>query len=191
MVLDSIDQIRVHLDFILKNGRAVALPVMDGIFERRLPSYPDWGTIAGRDLVIQQMKDMRRAIDYLQTRSDIDSEALAFYGWSWGGRLGAIALAVEPRLKVGILNQAGLQHLKIPETSVLNYLRRVNVPVLQFNGIYDTDFRFETSAKPFFDRIGSADKNHVHGATGHFVPKATMIRETLDWLDKYLGPVQR
>jgi len=191
LLLDSVDQISVSLDFILKNGRAVALPVMDGTFERRLPRFPNWGTIAGRDLVIQQIKDMRRSIDYLETRSDIDSEALAFYGWSLGGRLGAIALAVEPRLKVGILNQAGLQHLKMPETSVLNYLPRVTVPVLQFNGRYDTDFRFETSAKPFFDLIRSADKRHVVEPTGHFVSQATVIGETLDWLDKYLGPVRR
>jgi len=114
LLLDSVDQIRVNLDFLLKNGRAVMLPVMAGTFERRLPSRPVRGTIAERDLVIQQMKDMRRSIDYLVSRSDIDSEALAFYGWSLGGRLGAIALAVEPRLKVGILNQAGLQHLKMP-----------------------------------------------------------------------------
>lgn len=24
---------------------------------------------------------------------------------------------------------------------------------------------------------------------GHFVPRADMIREALDWLDRYLGPV--
>ena len=191
LLLDSVDQIRVSLDFVLKNGRAVALPVMDGTFERRRPDYPDWGTFAGRDLAIQQIKDMRRSIDYLESRPDIDSEALAFFGWSWGGRVGAIVLAVEPRLKVGILNQAGLQHLKMPETSVLNYLPRINVPVLQFNGRYDADFRFETSAKPFFDLIGTPNKKHVVEPTGHFVSQATVIGETLDWLDKYLGPVRR
>lgn len=191
LFLDSVDQIRMHLDFALQNGRAVAVPVLDGTFERRLPGFPDWGTIAGRDLVIQQVKDMRRTIDYLETRADIDSDSLAFYGLSWGGRLGAIALVVEPRLKIGILNQAGLQHLDMPETSVLNFLPRVDVPVLQFNGRYDTDFRFETSAKPFFDLLGTsaADKKHVVEPTGHFVSQATVIGETLDWLDKYLGPV--
>lgn len=57
---------------------------------------------------------------------------------------------------------------------VVNYLPRVKVPVLQFNGIYDTDFRFETSAKPFFNLIGTAeaDKKLVAEATGHFVPKS-------------------
>ena len=118
LLVDSVDQTRVQLDFALKNGRAVALPVLDGTFERRRPNFPDWSTIEGRDLAIRQMKEMRRSIDYLVTRDDIDSEALAFYGFSWGGRIGPMALVVEPRLKVGVLNVAGLQHLTVPEISV-------------------------------------------------------------------------
>ena len=107
--------------------------------------------------------------------------------------MGANALAVEPCLKVGILNQAGSQHLIMPESSVLNYLRWVKVPVLQFNGRFDTDFRFEESAKPYFDLIGTsaADKKHVVEPTGHFVSQATVIGETLDWPAKYPGPGQR
>jgi len=191
LLVDSVDQTRVQLDFALKSGRAVALPVFEGTFERRLPKFPDWSTIAGRNLAIRQIKEMRRSIDYLETRSDIDSEALAFYGFSWGGRIGPIALVVEPRLKVGVLNVAGLQHLQVPEISVLNYLPRVDVPVLQFNGRYDTDFRFETSAQPFFELLGTSDKKHVVEPTGHFVSQATVIGETLNWLDEHLGPVPR
>jgi len=192
LVTDSIDQQFVHLDFVLRNGRAVMFPVVDGVMERRRSSFPNWASIAGRDLVIEAIKDMRRSIDYLESRADIDDDAIAFYGYSWGGRLGAIALAVEPdRLKVGILNQAGLQHLAIPETSVLNYLPRVSAPVLQFNGRYDTDFRFESSAKPFFDLIGTSPhlKKHVVNDTSHYVPREIVIGETLDWLDEHLGPV--
>ena len=191
MFVDSIDRFRIPLEFALKNGRAVAVPVLKGTFGRRVNEQISWETLVGRDIAIQQIKDLRRAIDYLELRDDINSNAIAYYGYSWGGRVGAIALAVEDRLKVGILNQAGLQHLQIPEISVVNYLPRVKVPVLQFNGIYDTDFRFETSAKPFFNLIGTAEANkkHVDEATGHFVPKPVVIGETLDWLDKYLGPV--
>jgi len=189
-VLRSVDQLGMPLEFALKNGRAVAFPVLKGTFERRKRELLSWSTLAGRDLAIQQVKDLRRSIDYLETRADIDSDALAFYGFSWGGRIGGIALAVEPRLKVGILNQAGLQHLDIPETSAINYLPRVKVPVLQFNGRYDTDFRFETSAKPFFELLGTpvVDKKHVVEPTGHFVPQRVVVGETLNWLDKYLGP---
>jgi predicted esterase len=191
LVLSSVEQVNMPLDFALKNGRAVAFPVLDGTFERRQTGFPNWASVAGRDLVIRQMKDMRRSIDYLETRADIDAQSLAFYGFSYGGRLGAIALAVEPRLKIAVLNQAGLQHVSMPETSVVNFLPRVSAPVLQFNGRYDTDFRFETSAKPYFDLLGTApeDKKHVVEPTGHFVSQATVIGETLNWLDKYLGKV--
>lgn len=190
MFIDSFERLSIPLEFALKNGRAVAVPVLKGTFDRRVSEPISWSTLAGRDIAIQQVKDLRRVIDYLELRDDIDSDALAYYGFSWGGRVGAIVLAVEDRLKVGVLNQAGLQHLQIPEINVVNYLPRVKVPVLQFNGIYDTDFRFETSAKPFFELIGTADveKKHVVEATGHFVPKLIVTGETLNWLDKYLGP---
>ncbi len=190
MFLDSIDAIRVHLDFALKNGRAVAFPVLKGTYQRRFPSVPAWTSIARRDLAIQQVRDLRRAIDYLETRRDIDSGALAYYGLSWGGQMAAIVLAVEPRLKLGILNQAGILSNVHHDFNNVHYLPRVTVPVLQFNGMYDTDFPLESSAMPFFELLATpdADKKHVVELTGHFVPQPIYIGETLDWLDKYLGP---
>ncbi|MDH4072571.1 MAG: SUMF1/EgtB/PvdO family nonheme iron enzyme, partial [Gammaproteobacteria bacterium] len=190
---DSIDSERFALDFVVQNGRAVVFPVYDGTFDRRRSTFPGWGSVAGRDMVIAAMKDMRRAVDYLESRPDIDADALAYFGFSWGGRLGGIALAIEPRFRAGVLNQAGLQSLSNAETSVLNYLPRVKVPVLQFNGRYDTDFRFETMAKPYFELLGTdpEHKKHVVEPTGHFVSRPVVIGETLDWLDKYLGPVNR
>lgn len=40
-----------------------------------------------------------RTVDYLESRDDIQSDRLAYFGVSWGGRLGAIIPAVEPRLR--------------------------------------------------------------------------------------------
>jgi hypothetical protein len=76
-----------------------------------------------------------------------------------------------------------------PDINVVHFLPRVHVPVLHLSGLYDTDFRFYSSSKPFFDRLGTdeSDKKHVVEPSGHFVPVAIMKGETLDWLDKYLG----
>jgi len=43
-----------------------------------------------------------------------------------------------------------------------------------------------------FELLGTpaADKKHLFYDTGHFVPRNELIRETLDWLDRYLGPVK-
>ena len=43
-----------------------------------------------------------------------------------------------------------------------------------------------------FRRLGTpeADKRHVGSATGHWLAtetRTTVMREVLDWLDKYLG----
>ena len=189
----SVEQSRMQLDFALRTGRAVAYPIMKGMFERRVSPRPDWQTHKGRDLAIEEVREFRRMIDYLETRPDIESDKLAYYGNSWGGRMGAIVLSVEPRIKVAVLNQAGINAGDHPDINVVHFLPRVQVPVLHFSGLYDTDFRFESSSKPFFDRIGTdeTDKKHVVEPSGHFVPTAIVKGETLDWLDKYLGPVDQ
>ncbi|MHC4518452.1 MAG: protein kinase domain-containing protein, partial [Planctomycetota bacterium] len=100
----------LYLDFVIKSGRAVLYPVYKGTYERqidrehsRLGSRP----IAYRDWVIQLSKDLGRSIDYLETREDIDNEKIAYYGMSWGARVGPIMLAVEERIKLGILVVGG------------------------------------------------------------------------------------
>ncbi len=188
---DSIEKMNFQLEFVLRNGRAVAQPVLTGMLERRHATWPDWNTHTGRNLAIEQVREFRRAIDYLESRPDVDADKLAYAGFSWGGRIAAIVLAIEDRFKLGVLNQAGINASNHADINVVSFLPRVKTPVLQFNGRYDVDFRFETSAKPFFDRLGTidADKKHVVAPTGHFVPPGVAQGETLDWLDKYLGPV--
>jgi len=61
------------------------------------------------------------------------------------------------------------------------------------NGRYDFVEPVETAQQPMFDLLGTpaADKRHVIFETGHAVVTIQpMIKEVLDWLDKYLGPVQ-
>lgn len=191
MYIDSVDQERMRLDFALRNGYAVVQPILKATYERRVTPPPDWATHSGRDLAIEQVREFRRIVDYLETRPDIDAQNLAYYGHSWGGRVGAIVLSVDSRFKVGILNQAGINHQVHPYIDVVHYLPHVKIPILHFSGLYDNDFDFESSSKPFFDRLGTAetDKKHVVEPTGHFVPRTVTMGETLDWLDKYLGPV--
>lgn len=58
-----------------------------------------------------------RSIDYVETRKDLDASRLAYYGLSWGGAMGAILPAVEPRIKANILYVAGLNFQRaLPES---------------------------------------------------------------------------
>ena len=104
--------------------------------------------------------------------------------------MGGIILAVEPRLKVGILDQAGFESGIHSDIDVIKFLPRVTVPVLQFNGRYDGDFRYETDALPFFALIGTPEehKKHVVEQSSHYTSYPVIVGETLSWLDRYLGP---
>ena len=106
--------------------------------------------------------------------------------------MGPNMLAVEERLKVGVLRVAGFWFQRAqPEVDQINFVPRVTVPVLMLNGRYDFFFPVETSQKPFFDLLGTPPehkKMFVYDK-GHSVPRTELIKETLNWLDRYLGPV--
>ena len=86
-----------QLDFVLKSGRAVLAPVYYGTFERnagRMTSWPEHSR-SYIDWVMKQVSDGRRALDYAQTRSDLRSDRIAYFGSSWGSRMGPMMLALD------------------------------------------------------------------------------------------------
>jgi eukaryotic-like serine/threonine-protein kinase len=180
------------VDFLVKSGRALMFPVYKDTYDR-LATPPDSGTVAERDETIQQADDLRRAVDYLETRDDIDRERLAFFGISWGGMMGPIMIAVEKRLKVAVIWAGGCNNDKVlPEEDPMNFAPRVKVPVLMINGRYDFVFPLDTCQEPLFRALGTPvqDKKHVLYDTGHAPPVLPVMKETLDWLDHYLGAVR-
>jgi dienelactone hydrolase len=147
-----------------------------------------------RDWTLQYIKDVRRTLDYLETRSDIDPGKLGFYGYSWGARIGAIVGGVEERFRVLILAHGGLPaEPSDPAADELNFLPRVKVPVVMINGRYDHVFPVELSQKPFFERLGTppGDKTSLLLAGGHSSPRNELIQAVLAGLDRYLGLVGR
>jgi pimeloyl-ACP methyl ester carboxylesterase len=123
----------------------------------------------------------------------MDASRIAYYGLSWGGAMGGIMPAIEPRIKVNVLYVAGLLFQKaLPEVDQINYVTRVEQPTLMLNGELDFFFPEETSQKPMFELLGTPaeHKKRLVFPGGHSVPRTEMIRESLTWLDRYLGPVE-
>jgi serine/threonine protein kinase/dienelactone hydrolase len=198
MFVRSSDQLveMPRIDFIVKSGRAVLWPIYKGTYERPddMQSYFPDASIRYRDRVIHWGKDLARSIDYLETRLDIDRNKLGFYGYSWGACMGAILPAVEDRLKVSVLMGPGLYlQAARPEVDQINFAPRVTIPTLILDGRDDFVFPRATSQEPFFNLLGTPKehKRHVVFEGGHSVPRHHLIRESLDWLDRYLGSVQR
>lgn len=194
----SYDELQVgSVDHILRSGRVLIYPVYKGTYERGSDLRSDIQDTSNlyRDHVIAWAQDLGRSIDYLETREDIDTERLAYLGFSWGGAMGPIMTAVETRFKTGLFYVGGLMMQDVqPVADPLNFLPRVSIPVFMFNGRYDSFFPLDTAIRPFYESLGTpeADKKLIVTDSNHFVAAYSanqLISESLDWLDKYLGPV--
>ncbi len=60
-----------------------------------------------RDIIAQTVFDLRRGIDFLKTRAEIDSRRIGFFGISLGGIIGTVFCAVDQRIKVPVITLAG------------------------------------------------------------------------------------
>jgi dienelactone hydrolase len=178
------------VDFLIRSGRAVLFPVYKGTYERG----PSIGAPLHeyRDLMIAWSKDLGRALDYLETRPDVDRTRLGYFGLSLGASAGVVFTALEPRFRASVLLAGGLSSIDLPgEIDGFNFAPRVRVPTLMVNGRDDFEEPLEAIQKPLFQALGTApaDKRHAVLDGGHLPRLQDTVREVLDWLDRHLGPV--
>jgi dienelactone hydrolase len=180
--------------FLVRSGRALVWPIYQGTYERRVGAVR--GNAAAWELRKQRVNDLRRVIDYLETRADLNAGTIGYYGYSWGAMpaMGAGALAVEDRIKTAVLSDGGLffDRYQLPERDPLNYLPRIKIPVLMLNGEYDAIFPRLTSQEPMFQLLGAPAEHKKHrlfkdSHAAHI--RNERVQETLNWFDHYLGPV--
>jgi formylglycine-generating enzyme required for sulfatase activity/dienelactone hydrolase len=188
-----------YAEYLIRGGRAVLIPIWKGSYERSDGFHPlqtDWPSY--REHVVQWVSELHQSIDYLQGRDDIADEAIGYQGISNGAVWAPIFMALEPRIKTGIILLGGLLTISIHETPMppeidgLNYAPHVHAPVLMMNGRHDAIFPYETSQLPLLRTLGTqdADKRHLVFPGGHssFGWSNELIKEGLDWLDQRFGP---
>lgn len=71
-----------------------------------------------RDAWIQTVIDLRRAVDYLESRPDIDKAKIGYLGLSMGGMLGAVLGGVEPRISCF--------YLAVPGGGIVNAVKHID-----------------------------------------------------------------
>ncbi|HVZ78553.1 MAG TPA: protein kinase, partial [Gemmatimonadaceae bacterium] len=182
-------------DFVVQSGRAVMYPIYEDTYDRRLRgSMP--GTLEAIPELVPRARDVMRSLDYLATRSDIDTGKVAYLGVSMGAAEGVIyATLAQDRLKTVIFLDGGYFLMTPPPGGdQADFAPRLRKPVLMVNGRYDFSFPLDRAQEPLFRMLGTpaGDKRHVVLETPHDVrnDRPALIREVLGWLDKYLGRVQ-
>ena len=183
-----------YFDYIVQSGRAVLYPIYQGTYERRIKLVLP-GTSHELEYLTQRFKDLGRSVDYLETRTDIDKNKLAYLGVSMGSAEGVIFTALlQDRLKAVVFLDGGFFLYQPPMGGdQADFAPRLKKPVLMVNGRYDYVFSLGRAQTPLFQMLGSPtdDKRHVVLDTPHDVTdrRAELIQNVLAWLDKYLGRV--
>jgi hypothetical protein len=181
-------------DYIVQSGRAVVYPVYQDTYERRL-QYSLPGGSQKIQLTTDRYRDAARALDYAATRSDLDKTKVAYLGVSMGSAEGVIyTTLLQDRLKTAIFLDGGFfLDPPPPGGDQADFAPRMKKPVLMVNGRYDYVFSLQPSQDPMFNMLGTPlkDKQHIVLETPHDVTeqRPQLVKAVLDWLDRYLGPV--
>ncbi|HVG36070.1 MAG TPA: SUMF1/EgtB/PvdO family nonheme iron enzyme, partial [Pyrinomonadaceae bacterium] len=189
------DSIEAVLSPHIKSGRAVFGVVLKGFLERDQPKdyKPSPPTkIEYVEETAQLIGDVRRGLDYLETREDIDSGRIAYFGPS-SANFKLIVPALDMRYRTVIFMGAGLRGYMtqmIPAANPINFVGRIRAPKLLLQGRYDEAAPLKTEAEPLFKLLREPKRLTVF--EGGHIPSPQIFVPTLNnWLDETLGPVRR
>ncbi|MCS6950939.1 MAG: alpha/beta fold hydrolase [bacterium] len=169
-----------------------------------------------RDALVQTVIDLRRAIDFLQSRREIDAKRIGYIGLSMGGILGGILAGVDERVQAPILIVAGgdwgylFRHSQHP-TAV--QLREKHADLFQnpqkmnevFGPVDPVNWVARIAPRPLLMINGNGDnivprecterlfaaarepKEIVWLEGGHFPQPDLVLRKVDEWLSKHLA----
>jgi serine/threonine protein kinase/formylglycine-generating enzyme required for sulfatase activity len=180
---------------VIKSGRAAFGVVIKGYIERLRPEgyvRPDPATVEFRERSVNWITDVRRGLDYLETRNEIDPTRIAFFGPSAGARIGVILASVETRYRSVFFLGAGVEKVDlqtIDEADPINFAPHIRGPKLMLHGRYDEDTPLDTRGKPLFDLLPEPKRLILYDG-GHIPDYRVLVTIINSWLDETMGPVK-
>ena len=170
-----------------------------------------------RTMVGQTVADLRRAMDFLATRSEVDGDRIGYLGASLGGIIGGVFIGDEPRVRAAVLWAAGgnwgklvtqTQHQfakrfqsggkPLTESEVAKVMADVDPvstiskfaprPLLFING--DKDNIVPTGCTDELCAMAMEPKKRITLPGGHVPDLTVMINETMSFLDANMKPAQ-
>ena len=103
------------------------------------PNRPDFKPPAGPDVIAQQVVDLRRGLDLLLSRPDIDAARIAYVGHSFDSNVGVILDVTDKRITAFVF-MSGPQKLdrQVPWTNPGSYANKLGpAPALFQYGLHD------------------------------------------------------
>ena len=182
--------VTLTLDMIYSPARARALPTT-GMEAVR----------ANSDLEVECVKEVRRAVDLLQSLDAVDGERIGYVGWSAGARMGALISGIEHRIKAFDLIAGGAEPVSayvnvappdlrdelrplLEKTDPIHFVGRAKPSSLLFQDGRDDEVVPERALRQLAG-AGSQPKEVRWYDTGHS-PNEKLWADSRDWLAEKL-----
>jgi beta-lactamase class A len=180
---------------------------------RKTPNHYDKPEL-DREIEIQTVVDLRRGIDLLLARSDVDPKRLAYVGHSYGAQWGSILSAVDRRMKTSVLmagvaevgdiflrgSDPGIIELRKsrPAGQFERYARVAGdidaihfvghaapIPLLLQFGNFEQ--YFDKTSMEHYAAAASDPKKVIYYDTGHDLNDPQALEDRYDWLAKHIN----
>jgi dienelactone hydrolase len=177
---------------------------------RKTPNHTDKPEL-DREIEIQAVLDLRRGIDLLFARPDVDPGRLAYVGHSYGAQWGAILSAIDKRMKTSVLmagvaesadiflrgNEPGIVDFRNsrPPGQLERYVQVVGdidaihfvkiaapIPLLLQFGNFEQ--YFDKTSMEHYAAAASDPKKVLYYDTGHDLNDPQALEDRYDWLAK-------
>ncbi|NQU52547.1 MAG: acetylxylan esterase [Bacteroidetes bacterium] len=200
----TVDYIEFGNDLLLKSGYAVfRIDIsnhgdrIENDFDFDLTGDTKYRT---REIITQTVFDLRRAVDFIESKKELNAEKIGFLGISLGGITGTIFCGVDKRVKVPVLVLAGGQlNLMFGKkalstetkdfTSIIepkNYVEQISPrPLLMLNAEND-DIIPPMMSKLLYKKANKPKEIIWYPAKHHTIPIDKVYQEGINWFDKYL-----
>ncbi len=153
-----------------------------------------------RDIITQTVFDLRRTVDFIATRNELDQNKIGFLGISLGGITGTIFCAVENRVQVPVIVLAGGQmnlmfgkkalssdtknYLSIMEP--INFIKQIAPrPLLMINAEND-DIIPPLMSKLLYKKAKNPKQINWYPSKHHDIPIDSVYSDGIGWFDTYL-----
>ncbi|MFO1094905.1 MAG: alpha/beta fold hydrolase [Planctomycetaceae bacterium] len=147
--------------------------------------HPRKGYFTQNEIYIQTTRDYRRAIDYLESRPDIDAARIGVLGYSMGGQQTYLLTGSEPRIKVAVAVAAPAEKSKWSPIAPQNFLL----------GIGERPFLAIVGNQDELCPVAHAQARHALQDGPHFKPliidgkhrlPPTWVPDAVDWIVRHL-----
>jgi dienelactone hydrolase len=190
------ESIESNLGPLIRSGRAVFSVELEGYVGRprrsELGERPDTRSTEFVDFMVERVVEMRRGLDYLENRNDLDHNRIGFMAQSAGGGPGLVLTALENRYRSILFVGTGISPLRIADAAAanrINFAPRITGPKMMLNGRYDEDTPMYMS-QPLYALLREPKRQQMYDG-GHAPPIDVFVPTMRKWFDETLGPVEQ